>query len=153
MKLSDLNQIEQSVADFDFLEEVESNVDFSNPNIVPAQEYIQQKRETLSFNQSIQEKETEIPDPDEPEYIVHKQYIDKFNTKCTRIEITPSVCRVCGFDVAKSRHGRWGLVPATERKTVVEALEMHTRTVHTLGDAHIIKKSQLPKQWFGSNNL
>ena len=160
MKLSDLNVIEDSVADFGFLD-TEPIVEVNNPNIVPASDYIetfnQKKQETLSFNQKIREEVVEESykqnDPDDPDCVVHSQFIDKFNSKRTRIEVNPSVCRICGFNVAKAKHGRWGLVPATERQTVVEALEQHKRVVHTLGDLHIVKKSQLPKQWFGSNNL
>lgn len=162
MKLTDLNQIEESInsSDFDFLD-TEPMVELNSPNIVPASEYMetfnQKKQETLSFNQKITEEVVEEAykqnDPDDPDCVVRKIFIDKFNTKCIRIEVTPSVCRICGFDVAAARHGRWGLVPASERKTVVEALDQHKRVVHTLGDLHIVKKSQLPKQWFGSNNL
>jgi hypothetical protein len=140
--------------DFSFLSESQDNslVDMSTPNIVPVQEY-SIKRENFSFNQPIPENEPEVNDPDDPDYIIHNIWIDKFNSKAVRIEVTPSVCRICGFDVAKAKHERWGLVPASERKTVIEALAEHKKVVHTLGDLHIIKKSQLPRQWLGSNNL
>lgn len=160
MKLSDLNIIEESVGGFDFLNDSveESLVDHTNPGIVPVQEYKQQfqqrqQEQTLSFNQRIeQDVQKAYEEADEPEYIVRKIFIDKFNQKHIRIELTPSVCSVCGFDVAEKRHGRWGLVPVSERKTVVEALAEHKKVVHTLGDLHIVKKSQLPRQWLGSGN-
>lgn len=158
MKLTDLNVIEDSLSDFDFLENTESNVDFSTPNIVPVQEYKaqfeQQQKQQASFHQAIQEETVNksYDEANEPEYIVRKIPIDKFNTKHIRIELTPSVCSICGFDIAEKRHGRWGLVPVSERKVVIEALAEHKKVVHTLGDLHIVKKSQLPKQWLGSGN-
>lgn len=158
MKLTDLNVIEDTINDLSFLEEPESNVDFSTPNIVPVEQYKAQfeakQQETLSFHQHIEEEKTkqQTEDTNDPQTIIRKITIDKFNAKCIRIEITPSVCTICGFDVAAKRHGRWGLVPVSERKTVVEALAEHKKVAHTLGDLLIIKKSQVPRQWLGSGN-
>lgn len=136
----------------------EETVDVSNPNIVSVQEYrAKQQTETFSFNQPIPEKDDatnrKSTDSNEPEYINQRIYIDKFNEKVVRVELTPSVCRICGFDVAAKRHGRWGLVPKEERNIVEQALAAHKREVHTLGDLHIVKKSELPKQWLGSNSF
>lgn len=157
----DISTIENSVEGFDFLQEASPELPqaaYQTPNTVPYDQAKQRmvQTESLSFQKPIEPEDLypeNQPKSNEPEYVMYHQFIDKFNSKNIRREITPSVCRICGFDVAEKRHGRWGLVPVSEQSTVKSALTAHIRDIHTLGDLHIIKKSQLPRQWLGSNAL
>lgn len=119
---------------------------YNNPNI----RQVEEVKRNVSFNKPIVEQETR-PQTQEAEYIIRRIYIDKMNEKCIRVKLTPSVCNICAFDVAEKIHGRWGLVPISERENVLGALAEHKRVYHTLGDQFIVKESQLPKQWLGSS--
>lgn len=164
----DLSVIESSFDDFDNLfasdspgivEEAvniseEAHVFESKPQLVPYdQGRAKLKEEGLSFQKPI-ETEEEAPKPKTgKKFIIYNHFIDKFNSKAIRREMTPSVCTVCGFDVVEKKHGRWGLVPREEQQLAIAALAAHKKAVHTLGDLHIIDESELPKQWLGNNRL
>ena len=131
-----------------------SVVEVAAPVVMPyEQAKAKLKEEGLSFQQPIQEVEEKPKPKTGKKFIIYSQFIDKFNSKAIRREVTPSVCTVCGFDVAEQKHGRWGLVPAAERPIVQAALEAHKKAVHSFNDMHIIDESELPKQWLGNNRL
>lgn len=134
--------------------EQEAVVEVAAPVVMPyEQAKAKLKEEGLSFQQPIQEVEDKPKPKTGKKFIIYNQFIDKFNSKAIRREVTPSVCTVCGFDVAKEKHERWGLVPVAERPIVIAALEAHKKAVHSLGDLHIIDESELPRQWLGNNRL
>jgi hypothetical protein len=150
--LQNLDSIISDTVDIDdlgFLTVEEPEV---NPNVVPVDEFRKrQQTETLSFKKPITETEEQPKKKTGRQFIIHNIFVDKFNSKAIRRELTPSVCTVCGFDVAEKRHGRWGLVPVSERQTVIEAVEVHKREAHSLGNLHIIDESEIPRMWLGNH--
>lgn len=115
------------------------------------------KENVLSFQQSIpQFNNVEIKPPlDKParkRFIIRSWIIDKFTTKRKRIELTPSVCDICAFDVAESKHGNWHHVPDINKADVLLALSEHKREAHPVKEDLIVFEDEIATQWLGSPN-
>lgn len=110
----------------------------------------------LSFNQPIQRSVESVPTKTgngKTKMIRKEQFIDKFNTKRTRVQLTPSTCDVCAFDVAAKKHGSWEGVPLDKREDVLQAVAEHKREEHTFRTDLIIEEDQMPKEWFGAPSI
>ncbi len=128
--------------------EVESIIEpevLENPNIKPVASV---SPRTMSFNNT-----TPKPKSDKPQrrFITKEITIDKFNVKRVKLELTPSVCDICAFDVAAKRFGSYHNAPQNEHKTIIEAVLEHKKVAHPLNQSTIIEEDQLPKMWLGAN--
>jgi hypothetical protein len=114
-----------------------------NPNIKPVQAVT---KPTMSFN-----KPKEVTKSDKPKrkFITKEIQIDKFNVKRTKVELTPSVCDICAFDVAAKHFGSWYQVPETEKEKIKKAVEEHKRVVHPLNQNLIVDEDEIPTHWLG----
>jgi hypothetical protein len=112
---------------------------------------------TPSFQQSIPAIPTEIvppiSKPAKKRFIIRSWIIDKFTTKRKRIELTPSVCDICAFDVAEAKHGKWDAVPDFKKSDVLLALQEHKREQHPVKEDLIVTEDELATEWLGSNNV
>jgi hypothetical protein len=67
------------------------------------------------------------------------------------IKVTPSMCRAvgCNYDsaVANGFPGGWESVPKARRHIFAELVKQHSARYHSGIESHIIKKSQMPKNW------
>lgn len=85
--------------------------------------------------------------------IVRSEIIDKFTTKRTRVVLTPSVCEVCAFDIAKEKHGGWEGVPDFKKADVLQAVIEHKREAHPVKEDLIIDGEDMPTNWLGNNTI
>lgn len=112
------------------------------------------KSETLSFNTPIVEDEDFTKLYAKPtikrRFIIKTVFIDKYSKKASRIELTPSVCDTCAFDVAAKDFGSWHKVPDDQKEIIKRALEVHKKEVHTLAEQRIVDEDQLPTKWLGA---
>ena len=110
----------------------------------------------LSFQQPINPAEIVIkPSIDKParkRFIIRSWIIDKFTTKRKRIELTPSVCDVCAFDVAEAKHGNWHHTPDIHKADILLALAEHKREAHPIKEDLIVFEDEIATQWLGSPN-
>lgn len=115
-----------------------------------------QQDNVLSFQQPINPGEIVIKPPiDKPSrkrFIIRSWIIDKFTTKRKRIELTPSVCDVCAFDVAEKLHGNWHHVPDNKKADILLALAEHKREAHPVKEDLIVFEDEIAKEWLGSPN-
>lgn len=116
-----------------------------NPNIRPVQAVT---KPAMSFN-----KPKTVTKSDKPKrkFISKETQIDKFNIKRVKIELTPSVCDVCAFDVAGKHFGSWHNVPEIEKEKIKKAVEEHKRVVHPLNQNLIVDEDEIPTQWLGQS--
>jgi hypothetical protein len=131
-------------------EETESIVDEEvkqNPN-VKAVQTVTHTPKSLSFNKPIT-TEVEEPKSTERKFITKETVIDKFNILRRRVELTPSVCDVCAFDIAAKHFGDWYKVPESEKDKIKKAVIEHKRVVHPLNQNLIVDESEIPKTWLG----
>src|SRR5689334_13099034 len=75
----------------------------------------------LSFNRPILQEATPTKPP-KKRMIIRSWIIDKLTTKRIRVELTPSVCDVCAFDIAAEKHGSWYNVPEFKKADVLQAV-------------------------------
>jgi hypothetical protein len=115
------------------------------------------KENVLSFQQPVLNPGEIVikPSADKParkRFIIRSWIIDKFTTKRKRIELTPSVCDVCAFDVAEAKHGNWHHVPDINKADVLMALTEHKRDQHPVKEDLIVFEDEIATQWLGSPN-
>lgn len=100
--------------------------------------------------------------PNEDKYIINAKQIDTHTIKRTRIKITPAVCDVCGFDVAKLAYEQNKLASSNfseltpEIQSVLQqAVLKHKQVVHTAADNLIVSSSQLKKtkRWLSGRDV
>lgn len=130
--------------------EVESVIDpevLENPNIKPVQT-VKHTPKSLSFNKPIT-TEVEEPKSTGRKFITKETIIDKFNSKRIRVELTPSVCDICAFDVAAKHYGTWHNAPMTEHSKIQKAVIEHKRVAHPMNQNLIVDESEIPKTWLG----
>lgn len=134
--------------DFDALfEDSESIIDpevKDNPNIQPVASVTPKK--TMSFNA---ESKVNKSSSSKKKFITKEIQIDKFNVLRRRVELTPSVCDICAFDIAAKRFGNWNGVPEAEKDKVIEAVEKHKQVVHPINMNMIVDEEQIATQWLG----
>jgi hypothetical protein len=112
-----------------------------NPNIKP----VTSVSRGMSFN-----SEANKPKPKTgKKFITKETVIDKFNVLRQRVELTPSVCDICAFDIAAKHFGNWHNVPEAEHEKIAKALAEHKRVVHPLNQNLIVDESEIPTQWLG----
>jgi len=116
----------------------------NDPNIKPVESVIPKR---MSFNKT--EVKTKSTATKRREFITKEIIIDKFNTKKIQIELTPSVCDICAFDVSAKYFGTWYQVPQDQRTKIMEAVEKHKQVVHPLNQNKIMYEDQIPTQWLG----
>lgn len=135
----------------EFLSREESVIDpevLENPNIKPVVTAL--PKATPSFKQPIYEETVEVEQvPGKRKFITKQVVIDKFNTKCVRILLTPSVCDICAFDIAQKYYGSWDGVPEVEKTKVKKAVIEHKRVAHPLNQNLIVSEDEIPKVWLG----
>src|SRR5687767_3193709 len=95
-----------------------------NPNIRPVANVV---TKTMSFNKTQSKIKNDSP---QKKFITKEIVIDKFNTKKFKVELTPSVCDICAFDVVATKFGNWHNAPQTEHKNIIKAVEEHKKIVH-----------------------
>jgi len=88
--------------------------------------------------------------PERTQLIINQKRVDKFNTICNRIEFTPAVCDICGFDVcgANDLGSYWDMTTEMQDK-VKKALEKHVKEAHSQASQNIIYADELPQKWLG----
>jgi hypothetical protein len=90
--------------------------------------------------------------PERKQLIINKRRIDKFNIVCTRIEFTPAVCEVCGFDVCSANDlGDYWEMSAETQSRVKKALEAHVKEAHGHATQNLIYEDELPEKWLGKS--
>ena len=90
--------------------------------------------------------------PARKQLIVSRKKVDKFNTICDRIEFTPAVCEICGFDVcgANDLGDYWDMSVERQAK-VKEAVVVHKKRAHSQASQNLLYEDDLPEQWLGKN--
>jgi len=108
----------------------------------------------LSFNRSVQLTDSieKTPTPKKKRFIIRSWIIDKFTTKRKRVELTPSVCDVCAFDIAAEKHGNWDGVPEARKADVLQAVIEHKREMHPIREDLIVDEDDMPQQWLGDKS-
>ena len=88
--------------------------------------------------------------PERTQLIISQKKVDKFNTICSRIEFTPAVCDICGFDVcgANDLGSFWDMDVDMQAK-VKEALKQHVKEAHSQSSQNIIYADEAPTKWLG----
>jgi hypothetical protein len=124
------------------------NEDLLNASVSNASK---EPEKVLSFNRSVQLTDPieKSPTPKKKKMIIRSWIIDKFTTKKIRVELTPSVCDVCAFDIAAEKHGNWYGVPDSKKADVLQAVIEHKREVHPVKEDLIIDEDDMPQQWLG----
>lgn len=91
-----------------------------------------------------------ISDDTQPEklYVQREIPVDKFSTVRKLIEIKPSTCDICGYDVIRSNKlPDYEMMDALAKAKVADVLEKHKER-HTSADKpKIIKESDIPTSW------
>lgn len=139
-----INESIQDESPDDLQEDLEREIK-NNPNIQQVESVVVPKQ-TMSFNKTEVKTKSKTP---QRKFITKEIIIDKFNTKRMQIELTPSVCDVCAFDVAAKYFGTWHQVPNSEREKVQKAVIEHKRIVHPLNQNLIMDEDQIPTRWLG----
>ena len=86
-------------------------------------------------------------------FIVNTKQIDKFNIRRTRVELTPAVCDVCGFDIGNhNKLGNWNEMEPATQEAVKRAVKKHQEEFHSKADALIVEEDQLPKTFLGGSS-
>jgi len=133
------------------------NLDIDNDLLNLAVSTAPKQENVLSFQQpAVNPGEVVIkPTIDKParkRFIIRSWIIDKFTTKRKRIELTPSVCDVCAFDVAEEKHGNWYKVPDFKKADVLQAVIEHKREAHPVKEDLIVFEDEIATQWLGQVN-
>jgi hypothetical protein len=82
--------------------------------------------------------------------IINKKKVDKFNTVCKRIEYTPGVCQICGFDVCDANDlGDYWEMDAEMQAKVKAAVVAHHGEAHALQAQNIVFADEQPDKWLG----
>jgi hypothetical protein len=123
------------------LVKVEALLDLRGMSKVAAGQVIQTAEEQLVL-QDEADIQARIPhtvarkDGAEKLYIISKKRVDPYNVVCKRVELTPGVCEICGFDLlAHNGLQAWEDLSAERKTTVREAMAMHKRDMHMGSDA------------------
>lgn len=107
------------------------------------------KTKSLSLAEPITEDFEEVYKP-KRKFIMKQIVIDKFTTKRLRVELTPSVCDVCGLDLAVvNKFKNYAQVPDDEKPKIEKAVEKHKETVHTISEQLIVTEDRMPTAWLG----
>lgn len=104
----------------------------------------------------------EEADPNEDRFIINSRQIDTHTIKRTRVKITPAVCDICGFDVAKLAYEQNKLATPNYDELTLEiqsvlqqATLKHKQLAHTVADNLIVSASQLKKakKWLSGRDV
>jgi hypothetical protein len=91
-----------------------------------------------------------ISDDTQPEklYVQREIPVDRFSTVRQLVEIKPSTCDVCGYDVTRSNKlPPYEEMDEMEQIKIREVLKKH-KDIHTTTEkANVIKESDIPKRW------
>lgn len=114
---------------------------------------VEQPAQVLSFHKLAITKQPEQKpsNPAKKRFIIRSEIIDKFTTRRTRIELTPSVCDVCAFDVAAEKHKDWHSVPESKKADVLQAVVEHKREAHPTKEDLIVYEDELSTSWLGNS--
>lgn len=95
-------------------------------------------------------KATPDEKPERKQLIINQKKVDKFNTICSRIEYTPAVCDICGFDVCERNDlGDYWEMEAEVQDKVKKALAQHIKEAHSQSSQNIIYADEAPTKWLG----
>lgn len=87
-------------------------------------------------------------------FITYAKQIDKYNIKRCRVELTPAVCDVCGFDLGSHNNlGSFAEMEPATREAVQKAIKKHKEEFHSRADALIVDEDQMPKSYLGSKRM
>jgi len=96
----------------------------------------------------------EVPKAPKKQFITYGKQIDKYNVKRSRNELTPAVCKVCGFDLgAHNKLGPYAEMDAETQATVRKAIERHISEFHNRADALIVDEDQMPKSYLSGKSM
>lgn len=88
--------------------------------------------------------------PATKEFVVAEKRVDKFTVLRSRIEITPAVCRQCGFDIcAYNDLGDYYELNAESQDKAKAALQKHIEVAHAYSMGSIIREDEMPSHWLG----
>jgi hypothetical protein len=111
--------------------------------------FLQESREHpgFSFDSIIAPDET----VDDIEYKAKNIKVNHLLVIRKPIKVTPSMCRAvgCNYDSATANGfpGGWESIPKARRHIFAELVKQHSARYHSGIESHIIKKSQMPKNW------
>mgnify|MGYP001569415701 CR=1 FL=1 len=103
-----------------------------------------------------------VENPNEDRFIIHSKQIDTKTIKRTRVKITPAVCTVCGFDIAKLAYeqnklqtAEWNDLTPEVQSILEQAKLKHMQISHSVADNLIVTASQLKnnKKWLSSRGV
>lgn len=88
--------------------------------------------------------------PERTQLIIQEKKVDKFNKICKRIEFTPAVCEICGFDVCEANDlGDYWEMDKERQLKVKDAVQAHHREAHSQASRTLVYADELPTKWLG----
>lgn len=110
--------------------------------------------DNFSFNKPINDEPLVQPKIEARTRVIRKEIpIDSKTVKRIRVEITPSVCEICAFDVAEYNGlGKWKDVPEYKHQDIIHALQEHKKVAHPVKEDMIVYEDEVPSVWLGNNN-
>lgn len=83
-------------------------------------------------------------------YIIKSHKVDKFNTVRRRVELTPAICDMCGFDIAETNNlGDYYSMSETMQEQVKRGIEEHKKAYHSAHQKLIVDEDEKPTEWLG----
>jgi hypothetical protein len=90
--------------------------------------------------------------PERKQLIINQKKVDKFNIVCKRIEFTPGVCDICGFDVCDVNDlGDYWEMDTEMQAKVKEAVVRHKEEAHSQASQNIVYEDEQPEKWLGKS--
>ena len=88
--------------------------------------------------------------PEKLKFIRHETRVDKFNSAVGRVEITPVVCQICGFNAAAANQVEDYYKASSDfRGTLRGVLEQHVNQAHDPSVKLIVEEDEKPTKWLG----
>lgn len=118
-----------------------------------------QSREVQPDSAESQQQVVTAPEPEtapapEKRYVLKSVPIDKFSVKRIRVELTPSVCDLCGFDVIITNGlPSWDNLNSDQQLRVESAIKEHKQIYHSPAEGLVISESEMPKSWLGQHSF
>lgn len=85
--------------------------------------------------------------PDDAEFVQTTKYIDKHTTRRERKLVTPTVCRVCGFNIEDAIKRSYDELNAQEKLLIPQILDEHNRVSHPASTKQIITGAEFKKMY------
>lgn len=86
---------------------------------------------------------------EERRFVVQSRVVDKFNIRRVRIEVTPAVCTICGWDAAAAIGIPYADMQVELQAKCAALVEEHKKKVHDKTEARVLRESELPTEYLG----